>query len=305
MSSEPTETPASLTLAASPTSWGVDFADTPSNPPWPEVLDDIKQSGLGALELGPVGYLPEDGAILRAALERRGLNAVGSFVFEPLHTPRHAEEVLVVTRRACRAIQAAGGEILVVIDRPGGERAPTAGCSRLAQRLSKRRWEAMLALLDHISEIADHHGLTPTFHPHAGSYVEFQDEIERLLDDSALPLCLDTGHAAYAGIEPEQAIVTYAARLSHVHLKDVNPSVLQRGGERPLGFWEAIAAGVFCPLGAGVVDFAAVLSALNRAGYRGYATIEQDRVPGTGAPLEDLRASLQVLAAAARTASAP
>jgi sugar phosphate isomerase/epimerase len=41
-----------------------------------------------------------------------------------------------------------------------------------------------------------------------------------------------------------------------------------------------------------------VLRALAEAGYSGFATIEQDRVPGSGEPLDDLRASLEVLSRA-------
>ena len=67
-------------LATGPVTWGVDFADTPSNPPWEQVLDDIEASGVGALELGPVGYLPEDPATLaRPLLSRRHLT-VGRLV---------------------------------------------------------------------------------------------------------------------------------------------------------------------------------------------------------------------------------
>jgi inosose dehydratase len=283
-----------LTLATGPVTWGVDFADAPGNPPWPLVLDEIAASGLIALELGPVGYLPEDPDELRAALDARGLTAVGSFVFDDFHDGRRAADVLNATRRACRAIAAAGGSVLVVIDRPGPERAATAGRSDAARRLERGDWAAMVDVIRHAAAIAQDHGLRPAFHPHAGSFVEFEDEIERLLDDADVDLCLDTGHAAYAGIEPDRAVTAYASRLAHVHLKDVRGEVRDRGQ----GFWDAIAAGVFCPLGQGVVDLPAVLEALS--GYEGFATIEQDRLPGSGSPADDLAASLSVLAGAAR-----
>ncbi|MGV1050331.1 MAG: inosose dehydratase, partial [Solirubrobacterales bacterium] len=70
-----------MKLATGPTNWGVDFAETPTNPPWEQVLDEIAGSPLDALELGPVGYLPEDPEPLREALASRSLVAVGSFVF--------------------------------------------------------------------------------------------------------------------------------------------------------------------------------------------------------------------------------
>ncbi|MEN3283637.1 MAG: inosose dehydratase [Solirubrobacteraceae bacterium] len=283
-----------IRLATGPVTWGVDFADAPGNPPWEHVLDEIAASDVGALELGPVGYLPEDPAALRAALDSRGLTAVGSFVFDDFHDPSRGAELVAATERAARAIASAGGAVLLLIDRPSPERAATAGRSLDARRLDARGWAAMLDAIRRAAAVAEDHGLRPAVHPHAGSYVEYEDEIERLLDDSDLALCLDTGHAAYAGIDADRALVAYGPRLAHVHLKDVRADVVERG----LGFWAALAAGVFCPLGEGAVDLAAVLAALDDIGYEGYATIEQDRVPGSGSPLDDLAASVRVLSRA-------
>jgi inosose dehydratase len=283
-----------IRLATGPVTWGVDFADAPGNPPWEHVLDEITASGVGALELGPVGYLPEEPAALRAALDARGLTAVGSFVFDDFHDPSRGPELAAATERAARAIAAARGTVLLLIDRPAPERAATAGRSLDARRLDGSEWTAMLDAIRRCADVAEGQGLRPAFHPHAGSYVEYEDEIERLLDDSDVDLCLDTGHAAYAGIHPERALVAYGPRLAHVHLKDVRAGVVEQG----LGFWAALAAGVFCPLGEGAVDLPAVLAALGDIGYEGYATIEQDRVPGSGSPLDDLAASLRVLSRA-------
>ena len=59
-----------IKLATGPVTWGVDFADTPTNPPWQQVLDDISASGLPAMELGPVGYLPEEPGAVRTGAHR-------------------------------------------------------------------------------------------------------------------------------------------------------------------------------------------------------------------------------------------
>jgi inosose dehydratase len=284
-----------LKLATGPVSFGVDFAKAPSNPPWPYVLDQIARSPLQALELGPVGYLPEDPGALRHALESRSLTAVGSFVFEDLHTPALAAAILETALRACRAINAAEGSILVIIDRPGPDRAATAGRRDDAVRLSPDRWRDMLDLINRLADLARAHDLRPAFHPHAGSYVEFPDEIERLAGDTDVDLCLDTGHLAYAGIPAHEAITTYASRLAHLHLKDIDPWVLDGVRHERLDFWAAITCGVFCPLGRGQVDLTMLAAALSENGYSGFATIEQDRVPGSGRPLEDLRTSLDVL----------
>jgi inosose dehydratase len=285
-----------VTLATGPVSWGVDFADAASNPPWIDVLDDIERTRLGALELGPVGYLPEDPDVLGRELARRGLQAIGSFVFEDLHDPSQHDAILDTSARACRAIAAARGTVLVIIDRVSEERAATVGRSADARRLDRSEWADLLSCATEIANLARSHGLRPAFHPHAGSYVEFEDEIDRLLSDTPLDLCFDTGHAALAGIAATAAIRRYGDRLGHLHLKDIDASVLARVHAEQLDFWSALAAGVFCPLGDGVVDFAEVRVALDDLAYSGFATIEQDRLPGSGSPVDDIWASLTVLA---------
>lgn len=284
-----------IKLATGPVTWGVDFADTPTNPPWLQVLNEIAESGLPAMELGPVGYLPEDPDTVRELLAERNLLSAGSFVFDDLHDPEARERLIDITNRACRLIAASGGTILSLIDKPDDVRAATAGRPNAAPRLDDVRWQAMLDQIRALADVARQHGLRPVVHPHAGGYIEFEDEIERLVGDTDLDLCLDTGHLAYARVDPVAALQRYADRLGHVHFKDLRSDVLARIDVEHLTFWEAINADIFCPVGEGMVDIAAVLDTLDGIGYNGFATIEQDRVPGRGAPLEDLRKSVSVI----------
>ncbi len=284
-----------IKLATGPVTWGVDFADTPTNPPWLQVLNEIAESGLPAMELGPVGYLPEDPDTVRELLAERNLLSAGSFVFDDLHDPEARERLIDITNRACRLIAASGGTILSLIDKPDDVRVATAGRPNAAPRLDDVRWQAMLDQIRALADVARQHGLRPVVHPHAGGYIEFEDEIERLVGDTDLDLCLDTGHLAYARVDPVAALQRYADRLGHVHFKDLRSDVLARIDVEYLTFWEAINADIFCPVGEGMVDIAAVLDTLDGIGYNGFATIEQDRVPGGGAPLEDLRKSVSVI----------
>lgn len=284
-----------IKLATGPVTWGVDFADTPTNPPWLQVLNEIAESGLPAMELGPVGYLPEDPDTVRELLAERNLLSAGSFVFDDLHDPEARERLIDITNRACRLIAASGGTILSLIDKPDDVRVATAGRPNAAPRLDDVRWQAMLDQIRALADVARQHGVRPVVHPHAGGYIEFEDEIERLVGDTDLDLCLDTGHLAYARVDPVAALQRYADRLGHVHFKDLRSDVLARIDVEHLTFWEAINADIFCPVGEGMVDIAAVLDTLDGIGYNGFATIEQDRVPGRGAPLEDLRKSVSVI----------
>jgi inosose dehydratase len=285
-----------IALAAGPVSWGVDFADDPANPPWEAVLDGIRETGLRAVELGPYGYPPRDRDALRAALARRDLRVAGSFVFDDLHEPARRPAVLAHAEAVCRWIADAGGSLLVVIDRPSAGRSATAGRSDAAVRLPPHRWRALLDSIEQVAAIARRHGLRPVLHHHAGSCIEFEDELEAALAETDLDLCLDTGHALYAGIDPVGVIARHGRRLAHLHFKDADLAVLD---DAAAGYWSSVARGVFCPLGAGALDLPGVVAALRELDYRGFATIEQDRRPSTaGSPVDHLRTSIERLARA-------
>ncbi len=288
-----------IQAATGPVCWGVDFPDAETNPPWPTVLDEIGLSGCSWLELGPLGYLPE-GRELAAELEQRGLGVVGSFLFEPLHDPAARERLLAQTERTSAWIASAKGRYLVVIDAVSEERSITAGRSDAARRLSDGEWAEMVSTISQVCDVAGRHGLRAVLHPHAGSFIEFDDEIDRILvavDRAQAGLCIDTGHSAYAGVDPVRLIERHADRLEHLHFKDVDPAALKGAIDAGLDFWAASDAGVFCCLGAGVVDFRGVAAALGAAGYVGWGTIEQDRHPTETktVPLDDVRASVEHL----------
>lgn len=284
-----------LRVANGPVSWGVDVPDKPGAPPWEEVFSEISEAGYKWCELGPVGYLPNDDDRVRAELEARGLGVAGSYIFEPLHDAGKHDHIADVTHTTCRRIAGLGGNYLVVIDMVSDERGATAGRSAAAPRLDGQPYDALLKGLRQSANIAGEHGLTPVLHPHAGSYIEFEDEIERVLDDTAddgLQLCIDTGHFAYAGVDPVRFLAEHRDRTPYLHFKDIDPIVLQKVVSDAVAFFDAVSLGVFCPVGQGMVDFNALAAEL-RNGFDGPGTIEQDRdfrSPTT--PLEDAKASL-------------
>lgn len=288
-----------MELAGSPTTWGVDFADHPLNPAWQRVLDEIAEAGCTRLELGPVGYLPEDPQVLRAELQARGLTAVGTFVFQPIHDPRATEQVTAVAARTCRLIGEMGGAHLVIVDQPSEERAACAGQGERARRLSAPESNGYVDRLVRIADQAQEHGIRAVLHPHAGTYVEFGDEIDAVfarIPAEAMGMCLDTGHLAYAGVDLVDVVHRYADRIEHVHLKDVDGRQLTLTRQAKRGFWDSIAAGIFCPVGEGIIDFPAFMAALRDIDYQGSATIEQDRHPAsTSDPCRDLQRSVAYL----------
>lgn len=289
-----------LSIANAPCSWGVEFADDPRNPPWDRVLDDARAAGYRGIELGPIGFMPEDPAILGPALAERGLTLVGGVVFRPFHDPDQWDSVLDAAQRTCRALKAHGARRLVLIDSIAATRAPTAGRSAEAPRLEGADLDAFLDRIRTVATLgSEEFGLDVTFHAHAGGYVEFEDELDRVIDRIApehLGVCLDTGHSLYAGFDPVAFYRQHADRVTYIHLKDIDPQVRERVIRDRIGFYDACGARLFCNLGDGSVDFAAFREALESSGYGGWATVEQDCDPtGPNSPVEDARVNLAYL----------
>ena len=75
----------SIRIGNAPCSWGVEFPDDPRNPNWRSVLKDCAAAGYKGIELGPVGFMPEDPAILAEALAEHDLTLIGGVVFRAYH----------------------------------------------------------------------------------------------------------------------------------------------------------------------------------------------------------------------------
>ena len=116
-----------------PCSWGVEFANDPRNPPWETVLSECAEAGYTGIELGPVGYMPEDPSTLGDALARHGLELIGGVVFRAFHDPAQWDDVLDGAVRTCKALTAHGADHLVLIDSISPRRAP-----RRAGRMRRR-----------------------------------------------------------------------------------------------------------------------------------------------------------------------
>ncbi len=289
-----------IRIGNAPCSWGVEFPDDPRNPPWRTVLKECAEAGYKGIELGPVGFMPEDSAVLADALAEHDLELIGGVVFRAFHDPAQWEDVLDGTHRTCKALTAHGAEQLVLIDSISERRAPTAGRVSEAEQMEQAEWNTYR---DHLAQSArigtEEYGLTVGIHAHAAGFMDFEPELERLLDEvdeSILKICFDTGHHSYAGFEPVAFIQRHIKRISYLHFKDIDPNVKAAVIENRTGFYDACGQGIFCNLGEGDVDFSAVRQVLLDAGFEGWCTVEQDCDPTFDvSPKDDARANRNYL----------
>ena len=287
-------TAAALTerIAAAPISWGV--CEVPG---WgyqlgtDRVLSEMRGLGIAATELGPDGFLPDDPASKAAVLANHGLAAVGGFVPVVLHDDRH--DPLAEVDRVLDGFVAAGATVLVL--------AAATGLEGYDERpaLDGVAWKRMFDNLDRLVEHAAGRGVQACLHAHVGTVVESSDDVARILDGSAVPLCLDTGHLLIGGTDPAALAREATDRIVHTHLKDVDQTWATRVQRGEATYSAAVAAGMYRPLGKGDVDIAGIVRTLETHGYAGWYVLEQDTVltgdPEGEGPVQDVRASVAYL----------
>ena len=301
-----------ITITTAPCCWGVDDVKNPHLPAWESVLDDTVEAGFGGLELGPYGYLPLDLPRVSAALEARGLRIVAGTIFDDLVAPGNRDNLLHQTREICALItqlpaparypgQTFAAPYLTVMDWGHDERDYAAGHGDRAPRLDDAAWAGMVANITAIATVArDEFGVRAVIHPHAGGYIEFADEIERIVADvppDVAGLCIDTGHTVFSGMDAIETLDRYWDRIDYIHFKDIDPVVFGEVMSERIRFFDACAKGVMCPIGKGCIDYPAIHNFLRERGYCGYITIEQERDPrNADGVLADLRSSRSFLA---------
>ena len=288
-----------IRIGNAPCSWGIEFASGEGYPHWREVLRDCAAAGYTGIELGPVGYMPEDPSVLGEALAEEGLTLIGGVVFRPFHNPAQWDDVLDGARRTIAALTAHGARQFVMIDSISPRRAPTAGRPHEAEQMDDAEWSAFRDRIHEVARMAEGAGLIPSIHAHAAGFIDFEPELERLLSEvpeEHLKICFDTGHHSYAGYDPVAFMRRHVGRISYMHFKDIDPAVKARVVENRTGFYEACGDGIFCLLGKGDVDFPAARQVLLDAGWEGWCTVEQDCDPTRpGTPTEDARANREYL----------
>ena len=285
-----------IRFANAPCSWGVierTYEDERSYD-YTRVVDEMQETGFDGTELGDWGFMPTDPAKLKAELSQRDLSLIASWVTAVLIEPQgHADSADRAVRAARLMAEVAGDSPLIVV----GDnlfayevRNKIVGRVQPSDSMDDNQWRSFVDGLHHIARrVIEEAGLKTVFHPHCATWIEAPHEIAKLLeltDPDLVGLCLDTGHYHFGGGDPIEAVHRHADRIRHVHFKDCDPLVAAQARRECWEYNFAVGQGLFCELGQGGIDFAAVLEALNEINYDGWAVIEQDVLPSMGTPKE-------------------
>ena len=137
-------------------------------------------------------------------------------------------------------------------------------------------------------------GVRPMLHPHVGSAIEVENEIDAVLQgvpESILAFGPDTGHLTWAGVDPVKVMGRYSTRIAGMHLKDVHVDQAKAAKAAGASYHEATRGKftVWTEPGRGNIDLPAALATLPSF-FSGWIVVEVD-VPEAPTNLESTKIS--------------
>ena len=259
-----------MLIANAPCSWGITYPIGNSYS-WQQYLDEVAAAGYRGTELGPFGFLPKDPALLTAELARRDLTMVGATHVHTFGDTASSPVLMQTLRELAPLLVTLGARHLVVMDEsswyPKGQEG----------MLDEAGWAGLTRMVrDAQSLVEGDYGINLSFHPHIGTAVERESQIDLLLAETDIDLCFDTGHHAFWDQDPLAYMERVFPRIAYMHLKNVDGAVRRRVLDGQLSIADSYGAGVMCPLPDGVVDIKAVMRLLAERGFAGPIVVEQD-----------------------------
>lgn len=253
------------------------------------VLNRVEAAGYRGIDLGPVGYLGV-GADLAASLDKHGLGLTGGYLELPFHDPEampaalaELDELLDVLD-AARAVNEGLGlpaplPTIAVTGRSGRRANPGRAATDRSWGYTEEEWDTFAGEAERGAAVCRARGYRPVFHNETGSNVEADWELARVAELTSFDLCLDTGHLIAGGGDPVTFLREHGGRIGHLHVKSAHKdrmrSLVERGDDID-ALWSHR---VFCRLGEGALDVAALMRAVDDIGYEGWIVVEQDIFP--------------------------
>jgi inosose dehydratase len=274
----------SVRIGINPLTWSNDdLPEMGGDTPLEICLSEARASGYAGVELG--NKFPRQAAELRPILDRHGLRLVSGWYSARL-LERSVDEEMQAIEAHATLLSALGCDVLVFAEVSrcvhGARHVPL---SRRPE-MEARDWRRFTRAISEVGRRLRGRGLQLAYHHHMGTVVQSQADIDCLMAGTGaeVGLLLDTGHLTYAGGDPAACARDHAARIVHVHCKDVRAAVLEHAQASDSSFLNAVLDGVFTVPGDGCVDYAAVLSSVRSSGYHGWLVVEAEQDPALAHP---------------------
>lgn len=284
-------------IGTAPVSWGIWFTEDDKQMSWERCLDEIAEIGYQGIELGPWGYMPNTVNRLKAELTKRNIQLVATTLMDDLTCPENTNKMIQqLDEMAQLQTNFENANYVVLIDACYTDLFTGEQIRKIDLNESEKDvfYENIQRINLHAKE---NYGLEVVFHPHAQTHVETEEQIEEFLERTDINLCFDTGHHAFMGGDVIEFFEKHHQRISYIHLKNCDLSILAKTKENNWSLAKAVQEGVMVEPGKGIVDMKEFSKLLNDVHFNGWLIVEQDMYPAPfDQPLEIAKRTKKYLA---------
>src|SRR5690606_7187238 len=143
---------------------------------------------------------------------KRDLTLIGATHVHTLGDAASAPAFMETLHELSALLVSLGAKHLVIMDESNFYPAGREGV------LDESGWQGLIAMVrDAQSLVESEYGLKLSFHPHVGTAVEREVQIDRLLAETDIDLCFDTGHHAFCDQDPIAYMRRVFDRIAYMH----------------------------------------------------------------------------------------
>lgn len=300
----PTLDQTKVKLGITPTSWwNDDFIDIDIGITFGECVSEMAYAGFHGCSIGH--KYPKDPVQLKKELDIRGLQASEPWTSTYFTINGMKRQTISSFKQSLDFIKALGGTDMVIAELGRAVHPLPVALFDNRPVFTDSQWNDLISGITELGEIANGEGMRLCYHPHMGTGVMIESEVDRLMemtDPSKVHLLFDTGHLQFAGADPLRVATRYGSRIKHIHLKNVRQSVIDDAHTKGYSFRQAIEGepnklGVFTVPGdpEGTIDMPPILTELAKANFEGWLVVEAEQDPAKAWPLKYAKMARQYL----------
>ncbi len=274
-----------IRLGVAPIAWtNNDLPEMGGDTPLEVCLAEAREAGYTGIESG--GKFPMDPEVLGPIVAEHRLQLVSGWFSGRLLEVSVDEEKRRLENQL-RTFAALGAPVMVYAETTGSIQSDRSKAVSERPSLPEADFPDYGRKLSEIAEYMTGRGVAMAYHHHMGTIIETEAEVDLLMahTGSAVGLLIDTGHLIFAGGDPRRTTRRHAARVNHIHCKDIRADVLDRVRAEDMSFLDSVVAGVFTVPGDGAIDFHGFAKVLAEIGYSGWVVVEAEQDPAKANPL--------------------
>ena len=259
-----------LKIGNAPCSWGVFYPENNSLK-YDKYLTKISEIGYQYSELGPLGYFNDETGIIKDFLIKLNIQISGAAHVHNFTDLSMFDKLRLDVNKISNILLDLNSTDLILMDDSEFYPKDHKG------EIHSDDWGGIMKNIIEIQTLVENeYGLKVHFHPHVGTFIEYEHQIDKLLNDTNISLCFDTGHHAFWNQDPLSYLNKVIDRVGYIHLKNVNDGIRQQVWHRKISIDQSYDMGVMSPLEHGYVSIPNIIIFLLKEKFNGFCIIEQD-----------------------------